>query len=381
MLRLDWSDVVGKMSEHKRVGGDFKVSQKQVQFAKWQGRIPKVACIAAIPSGSDAQFRLKYFLDNFALQTYEGPRQLILVYQSSNTKLDELVRENADGRYIKAAALNDRFNDHGKFPSTAALRYGAFLADADIIAHWSFDEWHHPQRLEWQVRALAKVVRPVSLISTHYVNETTLSDAVLSETSFVGEASWAQLQWMPYTGTVYLARDTVQVNIPELSAYKIEASSGWEVALEHFHSQTPSTDPTAKKELKSEVNSEREFTNTDVKGQAEVTDAQFAQDGAHLCANITSTSAMSQGDNDVAGVIQKAVGTSFASTFNGLMQKRDEIALTLLALCNEAQSERAGPRQNELFAHAKQVDAIHRHIIGHFDAVEVLFQNASTLDV
>jgi len=121
--RLHWSDSVKKMDKRQSaiIRTTKQLEREQVLDAKWQGRIPKVSCIAAIPSGADTSFRLKSFMDNFQSQRYEGLRQLVLVHQKSDTKLGELLRTYADGSHIKVAALSDSFADSGKFPSTAVL--------------------------------------------------------------------------------------------------------------------------------------------------------------------------------------------------------------------------------------------------------------------
>merc|ERR1719454_2132706 len=83
-----------------------------------------------------------YFINNFRLQDYEGPRQLVLVYEYTDAEAAELARKYVDGYYIKAVATRSE-----KFPSTESLRYGAWSSDADVIAQWDFDEWHDPSRL------------------------------------------------------------------------------------------------------------------------------------------------------------------------------------------------------------------------------------------
>merc|ERR1719271_890648 len=96
----------------------------------------------------------------------------------------ELVKQYADGTFVKSVAVPHG----GDFPSTTGLRYGAWSAgDADIIARWNFDEWHHPRRLAMQVRALAKSSRAVSVLKRWTVMraasvEPSTADAAPSET-------------------------------------------------------------------------------------------------------------------------------------------------------------------------------------------------------
>jgi hypothetical protein len=375
MDRLHWTGIVKQLHEGKGTRGHpriAQVSREQIQDAKWQGRIPKVACITVVPARSDTPIRLKYFLKNFQLQRYEGPRQLVLVYQSSDIKLGELLRSYADGTYIKTAGLND----YVEFPSTAALRYGAWLADADIIAHWSFYEWHHPQRLAWQVRALASAVRPVSLVkNVSGTISTAASDVVFSETSLVAEASWAQQHWMPYMGTAYHPRDIVQVNIPELAVH----------TLERVRSNMAQADTEAKNNLSVDVerntqtNSKLDVTEGVQATNARNTGLEASQGGTAVCASLALAKRVSLvANSSVTGAIQKVAGIGFADTFREMIRKREEIENSLHSLCHDVQLERDGDRQNELLKAVSEIESVHRRIIASFDTVEGLFQNASS---
>merc|ERR1719247_3392498 len=105
---------------------------------------------------------MMYFINNFRLQDYEGSRQLVLVYHHADPDAAELVRTYADGSYIKGLAAQG----NETFPSAAALRYGAWSSDADVIARWDFEEWHDPSRLSMQVRALAMAAKPASVLAS-----------------------------------------------------------------------------------------------------------------------------------------------------------------------------------------------------------------------
>jgi hypothetical protein len=189
--------------------------------------IPKVACVSVVPSGREAKYQIKYFINNFRLQTYEGPRQLVLVYDHNDKAAKQLVSQYADGVYIRSAAAR---SDGNSWPSTTAYRFGAYVADADVIARWDFDAWHHPDRLSMQVRALAHKNRPVNRLLAWTLRNGTKDvraepDESVGETSLVGEKVWMSEHWYPLLGdetsTVTSAhlRSLVQLDMPGLIVY------------------------------------------------------------------------------------------------------------------------------------------------------------------
>jgi len=235
--RVHWRSV----KEWVPLAKDGLVSVRKADLVglKWSGMIPSVACIAAIPDGRAAQARLKYFINNFLLQQYEGPKQLVLVYHRSDERAAKLVKAYADGSYIKGVAA---FGD-GEFPSTTAFRYGAWSADADIIAHWDFDEWHHPDRLAMQIRALGLTGRPASILKQWTVlqegQQSTLFAGVGWEGSLVGEAKWMHEHWHPLLQEERVVLESgrdhhlAQVAMPELSVYNA-GSDDWASVMRHF---------------------------------------------------------------------------------------------------------------------------------------------------
>jgi len=191
---LEWRHVKTWRSAQpaSKIRGTTVLSTEQLRQAHWQGMMPKVACIAAIPSGDDARARVQHFIENWNLQTYEGPRQLILVYSHSDHDLRHLLQIYADGTFVKAVAARS----NGAVPSTLALRFGAWSAEADIIARWDFiSSGHQPQRLAMQVHALATAVRPACLMKQlDDVSDTKISG---DPSSIIGEISWMREHWQP----------------------------------------------------------------------------------------------------------------------------------------------------------------------------------------
>jgi len=209
---LHWSAVAAWASNPKgpqrlRGGGNSGsrtpavVGRAELRRSHWAGMIPKVACITPIKSSLAAKIQLKYFLQNFRLQTYEGPAQLVLVYHHTDHAAAELIASYADGFYIKAIAARGEDD----FPSTTALRFGAYSSDADVIVHWKFADWHHPNRLSLQVRALAYSSRPACVLRQQQQQQqhqlesegpNKMAQQAWDET-LTGEASWMREHWHP----------------------------------------------------------------------------------------------------------------------------------------------------------------------------------------
>jgi len=228
---LKWPAVREWRESNSKLRGYFPVGvltarRDELRHARWAGMIPKVACVSVMPSGQEAKYQIKYLVNNFRLQTYEGPRQLVLVYDHNDKAAKKLVGKYADGVYIRGAAARS----DGKFPSTMAYRFGAYIADADIIARWDFDAWHHPDRLAMQVRAMAHKSRPVNRLlawTERNGTEDTRSqpDESIGEASLVGEKAWMAEHWHPLLGdetstlTSAHLRYLVQLDMPGLIVY------------------------------------------------------------------------------------------------------------------------------------------------------------------
>lgn len=243
---ISWPQVAASFVAADRMAdglGVVAVTREELGVAKWREDAPKVACITAVPVGQDSRVRLLALLKDFREQTYEGTRQLVLVYSPEDGETAKLVRSSADGKSIKAVAARD-----GMDPlSTVALRYGAWSSDADIIASWRFDEVHHQNRLAMQVRALGLASRPVSILKQWTLlseNGRGQGEVVSAdpgwEGSLVGEKSWMHKHWMPLLGNERhmfhgsLAGQLVQVDMPELSVYTARGPHALADARLHF---------------------------------------------------------------------------------------------------------------------------------------------------
>lgn len=187
--------------------------EEDLHALKWSGSLPHVACIAMVPPGSSAVYQMMYFVDNWKLQTWKS-KELVLVYQHSDKRLAKVLEKYVDGKTVKAVSARD-----ADFPSTAAARYGAWSVKADVIARWDFEEWHHPEQLTLQVKALAMTARPASLLQPQGTHGARATDR---ESTIVGEAKWMREEWYPFLkhGSDILEEDRahhiVQVDVPKL---------------------------------------------------------------------------------------------------------------------------------------------------------------------
>jgi len=215
-----------------------RVESQILNASKWGGMIPKVACIMAVPNTTDAHARVKFAINDFREQKYEGPTQMVMVYHYQDEETARLLKLFADGTYIKAVPART------SVPSTTALRYGAWVArnDSDVVARWDLDTWHHPNRLAMQVRALGLTGLPVSLLGQRtlvtddgHVPVRYLKHGFQGKSpvgfgwpeSLVAERSWAEKNWTPQLmgeGASLAASSGLVslLDMPELQAYTVD---------------------------------------------------------------------------------------------------------------------------------------------------------------
>jgi len=116
--QMHWSKVHEWTQTHKLRGsqrGRVVLGRRQLRAAHWAGMIPKVACITAIKSSFAAKIQIKYFIENFHTQSYEGPTQLVFVYHHKDHEAAKLVQMYADGFHIKGVAAQ---GEAAELPST-----------------------------------------------------------------------------------------------------------------------------------------------------------------------------------------------------------------------------------------------------------------------
>jgi len=191
---------------------------KRTAASHWQGRIPKVACIAVVPHSWEGIWMLQEVVDTFRKQDYEGPRELVLVYHYRHKEAAQHVEALADGSEVRGVAARG----DGDYPSTAAYRFGAWKSDADIIARWDFSGWSSPQRLKMQVRAMVLASRPACIVNRHIGVLAANASSDADERTTMGEATWMRHHWFPLQHSVrpmlegYVAPQVVRLDMPWL---------------------------------------------------------------------------------------------------------------------------------------------------------------------
>lgn len=212
-----------------------RVSQQRLMLSRqdlvgkhWKGKIPKVACIMSIPTINDTskepwlQIAVTNAVNAFRAEKYEGPKQLVIVHHRDDHMAKRIAIRLADGIYVKTVAA------HLPVPSTMAMRYAAWSADkdADVVARWDLNAYHHPERLSMQVRALGLTGRPVSaamwgVTFSENGKRSVLGEESGLENSMVGIRSWMDLHWHPYVenlnGPLAKVSDLVTLDMPELT--------------------------------------------------------------------------------------------------------------------------------------------------------------------
>jgi hypothetical protein len=203
------------------------MDRKQLRGHHWVGTIPKVACVTVLPQGKVTEALMKYFMDNYKLQQYEGSQELILIYHNTDKEAARIAHLYADGTSVRAAAAQG----NEAFPSATAYRYGSWLAKgADLITRWDFEGFHHPNRLSMQVHAIALSKRPVSLLPSVTAFDADGKHSVVSNAgshhgSIMGDKAWMRKHWRPILEEedVLLhglhSGDVTQVAMPELLSY------------------------------------------------------------------------------------------------------------------------------------------------------------------
>lgn len=204
------------------------LSTQDLRGKHWQGKIPKVACIMAIPTTNDTskvawlQYAVTNAVNAFRAERYEGPKQLVMVYHNKDKVAARIATRLADGVYVKGVAA------HMPVPSTMSMRYAAWSADkdADVVARWDMNAYHHPERLSMQVRALGFSGRPVSVqmwgvTFSEDGKRSVAGEESGLESSMVGIRAWMDGHWHPYvenwSGPLARVGDLVTLDMPDLT--------------------------------------------------------------------------------------------------------------------------------------------------------------------
>jgi hypothetical protein len=316
------------------------VSREQVRHLHWSGSLPKVACVTPISGSRHAKARMMYFIDNFRLQDYEGLRQLVLVYHYLDESAGRLAHSYANGSFIKAVAAHG----NSTFPSNSALRYGAWSSDADVIAHWDFDEWHDPSQLSMQIRAMALVSRPACVLK-HDEESKRSKEETAPGFSLVGERAWMKRYWHPYLQTEdHVVTSSQQDHIVELDM----KTKGFAVS---------DNDAKPSQELESSSSSTAEQRDWNV-GE---------------CIDLDNSSTIDSVSHTIEATIGANMGEDMGKAFHKLMARRHDITLKLQLLCLENTSERDSLKHEFNRKHVIQMLSIRAELDKHIAATAALF--------
>lgn len=298
----------------------------------WSGKIPKVACITGISGSHHTKARIMYFVNNFRLQNYEGARELIFVYHHTDTSAAELIRPYVDDNLIKGVAS---FGEN-VFPSTTALRYGAWSTDADVIARWDFEEWHDPSRLSIQIRAMASTSRPACVIRVPTKNNSQSSNI----SSLVGEKLWMTRHWHPCS----LADDI----IPRRQAARVVA-----VDMQSDQGSTAG--------IKENTNDSLAQVNTTLNEQATE------------CSKLDESKNTSYSWQNLEARLGDEVDADMSRQFRRLMSRRHNLAEKLQLLCMQSVIEENANKKAFKKQHMDHLLGLRSDLDKHIAAISELF--------
>lgn len=355
---LQWR-AVRSWKEHLRAPATTRapttVTYQQVRHLRWQGAVPKIGLISVVPGGFWAEARVRYAVNKFKAQTYEGAKQLVLVYHHADERTAELVRGVADGSYIRGAAVRGS----SQLPSTAAFRYGAWLSDADVIArldYKGFDSWPNPRRLAMQVKALALSGRPACLLE----EQPSANSTAAAASTIVGEAQWMREEWYPLLGEELavlehaqsdrVVRLAVQSHHPkDLSASQSTVEKGSNLKLAEAEASRDST-------------AVRSATDSAVLDEA-------VQAGIAACASLPEAP---PADSSLGQKMEQKLGKELETRLKDLEAVRRDLVGKLRQLCAEATGEQDESRRQQLLVGAGRMAAAEAEQAVHFDALATM---------
>jgi hypothetical protein len=292
---------------------------------------------------------MMYFINNFRLQDYEGPRQLVLVYEHTDKEAAELVRSYVDNSYITAVATRGV-----EFPSAAALRYGAWSSHADIVARWDFDEWHDPSRLSMQIRAMAMTSRPACMIKhPHEVDKDDEGKVVPITSSLAGERSWMDKHWRPYSegGQTFVYSHVVDV---DMQNDRLASSIG------HIQQAFPESVGQQKTEEHIEVVAhEHEWNMTE-------------------CLEFDPASNLTADEHILEERLDGSVGHEMGKQFHKLLARRHDISQKLQLLCLQSVLEFNAKKQVFMRQHVDQMVGYRAELDKHIEGMKSLFVGSAS---
>lgn len=313
---------------------------------------------------------MMYFVDNFKLQDYEGERQLLLVYHHDDTDAAELVKQYANGVTIKGVAA--RSGSAQEFPNSQALRYGAWSADADVIARWEFEEWHDPSRLSMQVRALAATARPGCILgrkpeqstignTAEPTNGATAEKSVVADTSLAGSRSWMKVYWKPHLLESSVDESWVpppEAHIVQLNMFNVRLASDAS-PLQPVHAQ--------------------EVKDVEPKHAVEEVPTKVHEWSLQECLELDNSPAVPPLAAETEAALDKNNGQGMSKMFHKLMTRRHDISQKLQLLCMETNMESDLKEHTFKRQHVEQMVSIRGHLDKHIASVVDSFPDLKQL--
>jgi hypothetical protein len=296
---------------------------------------------------------MMYFIDNFKLQDYAGPRQLVFVYHYKDALAAEIVREHTQDANIKGVAAHDFSQE--LFPSDAALRYAAWASDAEVVAQWDFDEWHDPNRLSLQVRAMAYTAKHACVLSTSSTSHSQEDeDKEISLVSLVGERSWMKEHWHPFSKKI------------------LEITESFKAG------QLVELDMQNKAMMNNISHIEHVFVEPAANASAEVQDAksvakekvEVEEQGTEFSRGITECLQYDTAKgHDLEDAAEKAISASVdphvGKQFRDLVRRRHDVTMKLQLLCFQATMEKDKDKRKFMHDHVLEMDHIRSELDAH----------------
>lgn len=381
--RLQWSAAIPVVHHQKLKKADFLeapakgpvvVSKGDVRHLHWTGKLPKVSAITWIKGDRKTRARMMYFVDNFQLQDYEGEKQLILVYHYKDAVAASIIQKHADGERVKGVAAHDFSVE--TFPSDPALRYAAWGAsDADIIAQWDFDEWHDPNRMSLQVRAMVHASRHACVLSTMSTSHSQAEEErEIHTVSIIGERSWMQEHWHPF------CKRKSDVTSSFLSGQVVELDMQNTVLMSNISRVEHVFIETAKKESSAPARSQERVPSPEQRSSEERTSRaeEKKEDGTDFSRGINECLGYDHSKGHTAEevaekAIRENVGEDFGGMFHGFLKRRHDITLKLQLLCFEATMETDNKKRKFMHDHVLEMDKIRTELDKHIDSMASMF--------
>lgn len=377
--RLQWS--ITSAVQHQRKDSEFLkadkketvvVSKNDVRHMHWTGKLPKVAAVASIKGDQKHRARMMYFVDNFNLQNYEGEKELVLLYHYKDSVAAQLISRYANDTSVKGVAAHDKSQE--LFPSDPAFRYAAWSSDADVIAHWDADEYHDPDRLRLQVRAMAYSNRPACVLSTSSASHSQEEEETkeIHHVSLIGERAWMKAHWHPISREESEVMDAFKAgDIVELDMQN-KAFMGNISRIEHIFNNTKGSSLSSSS-VSSAASDSKAFHNGGLlHTDRTITEGTDFSRGIQECLDFDTSKGHASEDAAEKAISEQA-GKDVGDKFHTLVTRRHDIISKLQLLCFEATMEKDAGKRKFMHDHVLEMAQIRSELDKHITNTASLF--------